>query len=336
MVNLYFVESPIQLSSAIKLNSELGGKSHLFVNLGPRYRKANYKQMQDQIFPESWGAITYLRPGGDYIFKFLYAILIMAYIKFKYFFKDKKVCIGEFRNIFFAYMTFISNERYILLDDGAVTVNLQLSLFKYGKGILSYYKKRKYKFLLNLVSLFNFKHCRDLPPNLYSFFDLDVHLSDGQKNFYQKEPKKNKSLMDNVFFFGSKYSESNLISVNDELLCLSEVFNFLKCKHSEMSVKYIMHRDESEGKIELIKDIGFDVVNLKEGSELFFEKSEQVPKVIAGFYSTAIYSTYAIYNIEYSYSFDFSSKLVSTEIVENIKHVYDYYDSVGIERIILV
>lgn len=324
MKYLYFVESPLQISSARDFN-EINKNGHLIVNLGDPLRTDNYNQILNKIRNEEWDEITYLTPPKNKIVQKLHFIIFILYLGLKYFNIDKTVCIGDFRNIFFTLTTILSNKRFILLDDGAVMVKLQMEIFSKGYGIYEYYKTKNQRVQLALLSLFFLKKYSQYPPHLYTCFSMNKYLYSDQCNFFIEKNKIVKKQNEDIYFFGSKYSESSFFSMEDELDLLSNSYVYLKEKYKDKDIYYIPHRDDSKIKVEKVSGIGYLVKRLDDNCESYFESSPIIPTIICGFYTTALYTLSKLYNFDSVYAFDLRSKINDKKLKEDISFVYLYY-----------
>ncbi|KAA1162033.1 hypothetical protein EU508_06380 [Pseudoalteromonas fuliginea] len=327
--NVYIVESPTQLMSAIEAKANNNGYSFLIVNYGGVERAENLKQIKTLVKSTCW----------DYIFEITQSsstyinILLVFYftVKFRMKLKPKltRVYIGEYRYYFFQILAkVLSTRKPVLLDDGTVTIMLQKKYFSKGKGLKSYFRdsnKKTYYFILLYSYIFRFK-LDDRPPDLYSIFNLDGWLVDKQCNDRPQSTPKEVEMLNEFYFFGAKYSEVGLFSLEVELLLLRFSFDYIK-KNQNIPVNYVAHRDDSDKKISAIKNLGIEVRRLGEPCEIHFSKNSFAPKFIGGFYTTSLITLPSLFKIKEVISFNLSEYVKNKDIKDNIHSIYEYLKS---------
>ena len=329
--NVYIVESPTQLMSAIEAKNTQSGKNTLIVNYGNSNRVENQKQIQQLVNSSVWDHVFRIRQSSNqYLNLFLFLFYLLKFrLKFN---KSKtKVCIGEYRNYFFCLIAkVVSKEKIVLLDDGSVTIMLQKKHFSKGVGLRSYYKNTKSYILFLIYSyLFAFDF-DDSPPNLFSVFNLDAWLFSQQKNIRRKSIPNEVSLLDRFYFFGAKYSEAGLLDLKVELELLKNAFDYSYKKYGK-AVVYISHRDDSTEKLEVISSLGVEVKSLGQPCEEYFKIHECAPRYIGGFYSTSLISLPSMFKVDSVISF-YLTKYLTTELSKkNVSYIYEYLESIGTE-----
>lgn len=211
----------------------------------------------------------------------------------------------------------------ILLDDGSFTITAQNHYIK--NAILPYPNSNIYK-------VFGFLVQELATPNLYSFYDFDSSLIDGQVNYYIHPVRKciefNKK---ELFFFGSKLSEARNIHLKDELYILSKVPEL----YLNYKLIYIPHRDENNDKLNSISKLGFEIKSLNKPAEVYFDEITTMPETVLSYYSTVLYSCYIRFNNIEIKSINIESYLLQDSSKLNAKEIYEYYKTIDIEIITL-
>lgn len=322
MNDIYFVESPLQLLSAVSARKKFNTASILIINLGFVERGINNKQIIDLV-DDYWEKVYIINKKTNKTDSLMSFLTDIVFLSFKYRGKVNRYFFGEYRNPDMAiFGEIVKPHDKILLDDGSFTITAQKKYIQYGMQPFS--KSIKGKFF-NLIS----KGYR--APNLYSFFDLDRFLVTGQVNYFEALARKNICLKKGlVYFFGSKFTESGSMRAVDEMTVLSKVINF----YAEFHLCYIPHRDESEGKIEAIEKLGYEIKELAGPAETYFDKIEAMPQIVISYYSTVLYSCFIRFKNVAITTVDVQSHLIRENDRINAKEVYEYYDGLGFEKII--
>ena len=323
MNDIYFVESPLQLLSAVSARNKFNSVSILVINLGDVERCKNNKQIID-VVDDDWEKVYIINKKTKKTDLLKMFLIDIVFLSFKYRGKVNRYFFGEYRNPDMAIFGEILSPRdKILLDDGSFTITAQKKYIQHG--ILPFSNSRKGK-------VFSFI-CRSYSaPNLYSFFDLDRFLVSGQVNYFEVLVRRNIDLKKGlVYFFGSKFTESGAMRSIDEMAILSKVIK----AYTEFHVCYIPHRDEIDGKIEAIKTLGYEVKELGGPAEMYFDKIEAMPQVVISYYSTVLYSCFIRFKNVAIKTIDVQSYLIKENDRINAKEIYEYYDGLGFEKVTL-
>lgn len=324
MYNLFYIESPLQMLSAISACNKFNKyKSILIINLSCGDRVNNDTQILELIGDE-WSEVYIQRSTVSTVVNLLGLMKFLIVFGFRFKGKIDRYFIGEFRSLDMAILkSVILPKETILLDDGAFTITAQNYYIK--NGISPYEKSKKYKVLKCFLK-------RKFIPNLYTFFKFDVSLLPGQINYFEfpvrKEINTNKK---HVFFFGSKLSESQNMILADEIEVLSKVIKIF----SDYIVFYIPHRDESQDKLNLISKLGFHLKILGKPAEIYFEEVDVMPEIVVSCYSTVLYTCYLKFLNVQLYSIDIESLLLKDSTRVNAKEIYKYYEGLGIRKILI-
>jgi len=322
MFNLFYIESPLQILSAIEAAKKFGGrKTILIVGLSKGDRVNNDSQIKELVKSYCWDRIFYIEQKSGR-WKNLFTLYNSYKFSFLYKGKIDKYFFGEYRSLPMALLgVFLQPNEFILMDDGSFTITAQNYYIR--KGIIPYSRKTLFKFFEKKFKSINV-------PNLFSFYKLE--LKEGQVNYYEL-PEKYEVKIDQgtAFFFGSKFSESNSMLLSDELSILKEV----KGKYKDYSFFYIPHRDESEHKLTEITKLGYLIKKLKKPAEVYFDEVDVMPEVVFSYYSTVLYSSYIRFDNVKLVSVDVFEKLTSGKAKLNAKEIYKYYDEISISIFLL-
>lgn len=327
--NVYIVESPTQLMSAIEAKNTQSGRNTLIVNYGNSNREENKKQIQQLVNSSAWNHVFRIRQSSNQYFNLFLFLFYLLKFRFKFNRNKTKVYIGEYRNSFFCLIAkVISKEKIVLLDDGSVTIMLQKKFFSKGVGLRSYYKNKKSYIIFLIYSYLFVFDFDDSPPNLFSVFNLDACFFSDQKNIRHKNIPTAVGFLDRFYFFGAKYSEAGLLDLKVELELLKSAFDYSYKKYGK-AIVYIAHRDDSSEKLEVISSLGVEVKSLGQPCEEYFKIHKCVPRYIGGFYSTSIISLPTLFKVDGVISFNLTKYLATESPKKNVGYIYGYLKSIG-------
>lgn len=317
MYNFFNIQSPLQLMSAISAAEKFNDKKNiLLVNLSKGDRHKNDSQIIALLDYDFWDCIIIHRKKNGLIRDFIRPYRL-AYLSFKYKGKIDRFFFGEYRDYNMALMgVTIGSKEVILLDDGAFTITAQNYYIK--RGLFPYQKKIKKSGKIKKI----FSR-----PNLYSFFDLD--LLPYQVNYYDKKPLKRdvNIIKGDLYFFGGKFTERNIMALEDELQALRNVIK----KYHDYNVYYIPHRDEGSGKLDQIVGLGYTLKNLGKPAEVFFSETDEMPEIVASYYSTSLYSCFRFFSNVHIVSVNIQNKITKNLSQISSNEIYRYYENLGIE-----
>lgn len=212
----------------------------------------------------------------------------------------KKLIIGNYDSRFI--MALIGNGLYnkrklLLVDDGAKTL-VQQAAFNDDDNIDFF----------SMYELNAYKHQQVYRNRYLVLQEMFLH-------------RKIQTCNETVLFLGSKLSEVGLISDSQYIAYLKQIHAHYKSEG--LHVMYVPHRGENQFKLATIKlQFDFQITELSYPIELLGLYQDKLPKKVASFYSTALYSLNALYNIEVDcFEFDYSSCSNHSAI----QAVYDLY-----------
>ncbi|WP_156888318.1 hypothetical protein [Spirochaeta cellobiosiphila] len=240
-----------------------------------------------------------------------------------------KVFIGEVRNLYFRLLAINLKPRLIYkVDDGASSIHIQYHYLKKGyypkiNNLLKEYTKYIYiKIRYGLILPLKFKF------HLFTIFDLDPHRNQKKmSNYYSylnsliknNENTKRKNV---IYFMGAPLSEDGRISEEYFIMKMRQVSD--KFEISGNNIVYIPHRRESDSKLNILNEMGYEVERWDDIAELGFKKRGILPSKIISFYSTTLITIPLIYGCSAE-----SVELDLTQVREqdrgDIKLIYNEY-----------
>jgi hypothetical protein len=321
MFDLFYVESPLQLLSAIEAKRTFAGNSILIVNISNI--TVSDRQIMALLKDDEWFKIHILKRSKNKHWNTLLTITRTFVLFFKYRRKVRDFCYGEFRNIDMTALGLaLKPEKLILLDDGTFTITAQNH----------YIKNNKTPYNANTITPILYSKFlkidlqKAIVPHLFSFFDFKYTLLNGQINYFQRKQSKEIRLNPKiVYYFGSKSSEAGHLTLETELMILRFVIE----KYNKYSIQYIPHRGESASKLELIGKLGYAVEPLGRPAELFFDETDIMPHTIISCYSTTLYSCFSRFNNVNIIAIDILSHLIDGDAKINAECIYSYYKDIG-------
>ncbi|HIF9411581.1 TPA: hypothetical protein ACX6R8_003496 [Photobacterium damselae] len=337
MKNIYLVESPLQLLSALEV-SKKNRNNHLIINLSNnKDRIENLKQLtllyNDNI--DNWDSIIKLSLTNSPFLN----VIILLYYTILFYFKLGKNCNvvfnGDFKNLYFSlWSKFLAKKKCeYIIDDGVLTITLQQMFFEKNKGIYSINRSSKFKrMIVKIYSFLLFLEIDDTPPNLCSIFKFRENKFNSQMKMLHSINKRHKKKLSEIYFLGSPYSEAGIIDINTEIRLLNDIKNFFMEKN-DYEFYYISHRDDSLEKITLLENNDIKIIKLGMPCEKYFDESNVIPKVIASFLSTSLYTLGTRYSFDSIISFDFMKYISDRETLERVYGLYTYYKKSNIKVI---
>ncbi|MCK7459135.1 alpha-2,8-polysialyltransferase family protein [Idiomarina aminovorans] len=336
--NLFVVESPLQALVALELSLRFKDDKNGVVYRFVEGRERNNKQVESVLSQGDWSfkkSLLFDTSSGLSTHKSI--LRELNYFKKTFPKGIRQLFIGEFRSQWMHFMrSAVSPGKTILMDDGAATLAVKRKfidkgiyfpevLWKKGNPIKRFVKRNMYSRFMKKRVLQSkiyfasaFIKSESLYPIDFSFF----------KEMYKSEPKK--SSKKSVFFFGSKYSESGIISQEYELAFLGRVKDFYSSY--ECDLVYCAHRDESDEKLNVIRnEVGLQVILPDSPAEIFLlEHSENILEV-SGAYSSVLNNVKVILPEVIVRAFQLVPEEICVKYRADIGLVYRYFDSEGVK-----
>ena len=159
--------------------------------------------------------------------------MFVSKIQIKYRKKKLTFIISDFLNTFFHLLRILFNHsKFILIDDGFATFWIFKKYFYRKK----YFPDNEYslkKSLFKIIYYFNYKKLNNTNIELFTVFAEILNLKNENFNnltFCKTLFKKNKNSYDKnlVFIIGTKFYESGILSLDDEIKSISKLVKFCK------------------------------------------------------------------------------------------------------------
>lgn len=325
--SVFVVCSPLQTLCALAAIEQLEIKDFkiiaLFIN--NKIRNAQLKELLD-YYKLNYKSIRNFTSAKFWLYYFF--SLIPKYNRYK------RLFVGDYRTDLFVYVggCFVTNNADVVyLDDG----NASVLLFE------NKYEDRRIKRELRLMRFFN--KCRSF--NLYKFF-LTIYGGIANSRYFVEIldfnrclPKQNNS----VFFHNNEivilgtcvndYCESVGLTIDAFNEKLDNLLISIKNRFVDNKIVYIPHgRDNNTRPFELCEKYGIEYRPSEMGVEMDYVIRKNMPAVVIGFTSAALYNLKKMFPsiIVYNILFYPERKDVHTGEFEDISK---YYETNGIKRI---
>lgn len=334
-MNLFIVESPFQLLSAIEANNYFkDDKNILIIKYSPeKFAKNSNEQLRLLKNYINWENIYEIDNSLSYFISNLKLLLFIKTIE-KKFNKVDKIFIGEYRSWYMRqYFNILNPKQCFSLDDGNITIELAKSYIPTGKE----YKfpktfKNIIKNIINnsfLLLLFYRVPKNRIDIDLFTCFDMKQFLEKDrfiEHSFkYLKEKNKIKGILENtVYFFGGNLSEIGSISMEEEIKLLKNIYFYFNNKNIKMI--YLPHRRESSKKLEFIKSsFGIELRHSKYPAEIEFTLMKEIPQYLASIVSTALHTVSKIVSFDETIAFQLPLEKINRIYLEDIITTYEEY-----------
>ena len=150
------------------------------------------------------------------------------------------------------------------------------------------------------------------------------------KDYYDFPERKDININDQeVFFFGSKFSERKNMTLSDELMILQRA---IACFNGK-KVFYIPHRDEKEEKLVEIVKLGYEIKKLGKPAEIFFDETNVMPGFVVSYFSTTLYTCSLRYANVHVFFVNVVDFLLKDNSKISAKEIYSYYKRIGISEL---
>jgi hypothetical protein len=293
MINLFFIESPLQLLNAYEaINSFNITKYKIVIRLSGE--KLNDIQIKNIINHLDIKNVTYISINTKNRTIFDYIKIMMSTVRYLFTNVDN-VFIGNYDSRFLnLIMKQFNRKKIILLDDGSKTISIQNK----------FVEKNKYYDMFTMY---------DIEPI------LNQHIYKNDYNSIRSLCQSREKNNQDILFLGMKLSEIGIITEEYYLKLISKISRYYKDKN----IIYIPHRGESNSKISLVKNYKNIVIKYIEYPvELYGLYEDTIPGKVVSFYSTALLTIKNIYKIEAEcLNFNYSKSMYK----DDIDSIYNYY-----------
>ncbi|BAK72691.1 hypothetical protein [Arcobacter sp. L] len=327
-MNLYIVESPFQLLSAVEASKYFNNEKSLFVI---KYNKKESNVIQLKKIKDLFklNNVIEIKPLLSNFDSNLQLLLLL-----KKFDKEKKnfnrIFIGEYRSFHMRkFFDYFSKAESYCLDDGNITYQIfqlikeKKDEYYFNNGIKGLIKEIVYKMQPILFGLNNLEIKRNI--KLFTCFDIPkenkhiIHDFSNIKKEYKVSNSKNI-----VYFYGS-YLEIIGISKEKQIEFLEQAMGVFK--KLDLEIIYLPHRLESEDKLNLIKDkLNLKIVKNEFPAEIQLLVDGFIPECIASFGSSVLISLPKIFpEIKNVYSFFPTSSILPNRYLEEWEEMKKNY-----------
>jgi hypothetical protein len=330
-MNLFIVESPFQLISAIEANFYFKDKSIFIIKYNKN--KKNIQQIKQLIKFFKLKNFIEIEPIFSNFEADIRLLILLKKLK-NYSFN--KIFIGEYRSFHMRkFFDFFANADKYCLDDGNVSFEIaKLIQNRQDQYYYNSFKGKLKKIIYSVQSaIFNLNLPIRRDIKLFTCFDIPCKIEYIKHNFefLKKNYLKDINYKNIVYFYGSNLSELN-VPINKEINFLKYILNYYK--HKNLEIFYIPHRNENKEKIKLIKKIGFQIKTNTYPAEIQILIDKIAPLHIASFTSSVLLTLPILYNFKSVTSFKIDLNLITSKYKNEIKTVYTHYSNkVNIEYI---
>jgi len=318
-MNIFFVQSPLQLLSAIEAREFLSSKKNDLLVIDYSKNKRNNEQINKLLEYYKW----------DKIQKFLIHIStkerIIQYLLFVYKILKQKdqvdsLFIGDYRSdCMWMTINNIKPKKVYLLDDGTANLGIEKIFLNINEYNVKRIKNKDFIF-----KLFRLNNANRLVVDLFSMFEYPTltHINIIKNSFpyLQQNIKELDADNNTVYFIGTWITMPGFITEKYFFELFSKILNYYDGK----TVVFIPHRREST------KAFSCEFPNVKIERfeniiELEFLLKKIRPNYIATFFSTALITLKNIYNVENVDSFLFDLNKLDKHYYDSTKKTYEYY-----------
>lgn len=339
--NIFIAESPLQLLSAAEAYSRNQGDHNvLIIRYASAARERNNSQLSSIVNKVDWNEIVETTSENKSFIKYFFSLRkFLNELKSRYGGSVNYLYMGEFRSDWMHYIrSAIVPNKTFLLDDGAVTIRVQQEFLANQIYFPGYTSNSKLKLLIkkNLFNQFLSNTVINEKINLFTAFNMsplpDQDVIQHQFDYVRSIFGKGENIIsDKVFFFGSKYSESDIVSREAELKILLDIKHYYIENFGLDDLTYIAHRDESDAKLSLIElELNIPVVKPELPGELFLLQLTLFPSHIGGFYTTLMPNAKVIFPSASITSFRLPKRIVNPHNRNAIDSIYKFYCNLGI------
>lgn len=338
--NLFVVESPLQALIALELSLQFKGqKNGIIYRLGGANRCRNNRQIESVVENGSWYFVDKVLTGSrSGLINQLMIKKALNKMSSKYSGQVMQLFIGEFRSQWMHFSrAAVAPKKTILMDDGAATLIIKKNFLDknifYPEALFR--NKSSIKELAKKIIFYDYlSNCKPFKDRIFmasAFSSLEslysIDFSEIRRVFQKEQgllPTQQVAI-----YFGSKYSESKIISTNYEYNFISKVKHFYANK--KVDVIYCAHRDESKKKLEYIeKKLNMKIVSPDYPAEVFLLIENPNLFEVAAAYSSVLNNIKLLLPNIFLRSFEFEYEEINIKNISDIKSIYDYYKSIGI------
>lgn len=310
-MNIFFVESPLQYLSAVEAQEcfRLAPETCLLI-INEGVSKHNLEQILNIVKPERWKAKHILSGPANRVTDLKKMAKLWPFVKAQG--RIDRFFMGEYRSKLMRFAAHASQcDDIYLLDDG----NASLLAYHYLKDRVFEQKATGFirRHLDAINALIGVKDILRL--TFFTAYKLEpFDFVSVKVNTYAHLASSLDSLevSGEVYFLGQPFLEKNELDAS----YYYEYLALIKKHFQGKPVIYISHRREGKEKLQFIQDsLGFEIRQFNAPIELVFCRENQIPSVLASFFSSALTSCHSM----------FGSKLKITAFYIDPQHINSHY-----------
>lgn len=336
--NLFVVESPLQALMAVELSLRFKDKRNVIIcRLADETRKRNNQQIVRVIENGIWSQIKEISfDSRNSLANHISIRKELRSVEKEFNQKVGQLFIGEFRSQWMHFIRVsVSPQKTILMDDGAATITIKRkfldkeiyfpeSLWRSNGTIQRFIKRNLYRRFLKKDILRNRIYLASAFFKSESLYPIDFSQL---KQYFGSS--KDSCINKRVLFFGSKYSESKIISLKYELAFIRHVKEYYSTYGCEFV--YCAHRDESEEKLKIIKEsIDISVITPELPAEILLLENSSGLVEVASAYSSVLNNVKVLMPEVKVRAFHLRPEEISLNYKEDVLLVYKHFECEGI------
>jgi len=321
-INIFFILSPLQLMNAIEAceyYKYLDGQAKNILIISNTLNKRNNQQIDNiLLIYNKWDEVK--RINIYYNMKELFFHILWLSYKFKNI-NVSRVFLGECR---IDYSWILANnanpKEIVLVDDGLGTLSISKNLTNQtGSSIKNI-----------ICKITGLKNAQRQLPTIFTIFklpeDIPYKTIENKFSYFKKTFLEVCSKNENeIYFLGAPLADLGIVSQDYFFESLKKITHFYKKKQ----IIYILHRRENlDNMKKMFPNMKFVVYDNIIEIEFLLKKKQ--PIHIASFYSAALYTLHAIYNINNVDVFKLNAHKITHQYKTNIEKVYNLYNRFNI------
>ncbi|MBS4069009.1 MAG: hypothetical protein KGZ62_10430 [Sulfurimonas sp.] len=341
-MNLFVVNTPLQLINAVeaKRHFDIRDEDSLLIVI---YLEQRIMQMRESVEESEWAEVIWLESDEQALHRknVTACTKIFNWISGCLTFRKQVSGIQErwrkFSRVFLGNFLMTSQlhlancspfNDLILLDDGNATFEVAklrnefkspLAIHRTIWGKVNYLIKQYiFKYRLNRIATVTF----------FTIYDLKVSEQDRIENNtfrYLRTSVSMKTHNAEIWFIGAPLVEQSIVSLSDFCSLIDKVVEYYKGR----KILYILHPAENiMATKNYLEHLGVETIKFSLPLEMVFLKKQEMPALLATFYSSAIYNLRLILGEEIECnSFRIGDNILSKQLSSKINNVYDQYEA---------
>lgn len=326
-LDIFLVESPLQCLNAAEAAFKLSNKKTKFLFVRLNEVESNNEQIRLVVSQFNWDYVYYDRiENGVAALKLLKFFLFSCKI-----YQSTKgmnvstIYFGDFRSYWMDCVRRSFNHvEQFLLDDGDITLSI----------VENYLRKKQSSFFTGpikyLSALITFRLNFNLNmPKLFSSFDIPDYCGVVENKFEflkSKVSTLNESESGLIYFFGSRYSEEGILSLESEIEMLKTCVYFLRNSYNH--VVYVPHRGDSAEKLLLVSTF-VEIKRFGMPAEIFLATTNLAVDSIAGCCTSALNNLNSIFKYKEIVSFKLQLDDIDQKYRDDFRLTYNSYEKLG-------